>query len=298
MAVVWLCSDLETGFPWMYVDQLESHKKEEVLMKVPRLLMGVAIAATLSVSLLAQRPSTGYHTVACIKINPNKGSEFRKWAAEDLHKYAQSRVDTGAVFNWYLLRSIMPQGNSAECDYLIVAMFPGAPPKPLGLEELGVALKKAGITASAQEYVDRRNSLTTLVSQNLFQNLAVVGEAKKGDYFTVNYMKSANLEDYIAYEKKVWQPLAEAMDKDGFRRGWSLNVQVLPSGADLPFQAVTVDVFPSWDSIFKNDAQFVERFKKVHPDMELGTTFEQFEKLRTLQSTKLYALDDFITAAK
>jgi hypothetical protein len=267
-------------------------------MKCPHLLLSVAIAAAFSATLFAQQAPVGYHTVACIKIKPDKGSEFRKWAAENLHKFAQSRVDGGAVSTWYLLRSVMPQGQSAECDYLTVAMYPSAPPQPAGLEGLGAALKKAGIAMTAQEYVDRRNSLTTLISQNLFQNRGFAGSSKKGDYFMVNYMKSANVDDYVAYEKKVWQPLAEAMDKDGVRSGWSINVQVLPSGADLPFQAVTVDVYPSWESIFKNDAQFAERFRKVHPDMELGTTFEQFEKLRTIQSTKLYSLDDFITSAK
>jgi hypothetical protein len=267
-------------------------------MKFPRLFLSVAIAAAFSASLLAQRPSTGYHTVACIKVKPDKGSEFRKWAAEDLHKYAQSRVDAGAVSNWYLLRSIMPQGTSAECDYLIVAVFSGAPPKPMGLEELGAALKKAGITASAQEYIDRRNSLVTLVSQNLFQNVAIVGASKKGDYFMVNYMKVHNMEDYLAYEKKVWKPLAEEMAKDGVRSGWSLNTQVLPAGSDLKFDAVTVDVYPTWDSIFTDDAKFVERFKKTHPDLELGTTFEQYEKLRTLVSTQLLSVDDMLSSAK
>jgi hypothetical protein len=280
-------------------DQPESQKKKvEVQMKFVRSILSVAVAAAFSVTCLAQQPATGYHTVACLKVKADKGSEFRKWAAEDLHKYAQSRLDAGFVTTWYLLRSVMPQGESAECDYLVVAMYPAAPPKPLGVEDLDAALKKAGIAMTGQQYVDRRNSLVTLVSQNLFQNRAFAGGAKKGDYFMVNYMKSANVTDYVAYEKKVWLPLAEAMDKDGVRSGWSLNVQVLPSGADLPFQAVTVDVYPSWESIYKDDPKFAERFRSVHPDMELGTTFEQFEKLRTIQSTKLFELQDFITAAK
>jgi len=197
-------------------------------MKFVRSILSVAVAVAFSVTCLAQQPAAGYHTVACLKVKADKGTEFRKWAGEDLHKYSQSRVDSGAITTWYLLRSVIPQGESAECDYLIVAMYPAAPPKPLGVEELGAALKKAGIAMTGQEYVDRRNSLVTLISQNLFQNRAFSGEAKKGDYFRVNYMKSANVDDYVAYEKKVWLPLADAMNKDGVSSGWSLNVQVLP----------------------------------------------------------------------
>jgi hypothetical protein len=75
-------------------------------------------------------------------------------------------------------------------------------------------------------------------------------------------------------------------------------VRVLPRGVDLPYDAVTVDVYPSLDAVFKDDPQFVERFKRVHPDMELGTTFQQFEKFRTIQSTSAFVLEDMVTAAK
>jgi hypothetical protein len=267
-------------------------------MKLPRLLLCAAIAAAFSATLIAQQPSTGYHRVACIKIKPGKGSEFRKWAAEDFHKFAQSRVDSGAITTWDLLRSVDPVGESAQCDYLSVSIYPGAPTEPIGMENLGVELKKAGLTMTPQEYIDQRNSLTTLISDDIFQNRDSVGSAKKGDYFLVNYMKVPDIEEWLAYEKKVWHPLAEAMAKDGTKSGWSVNVRVLPSGSDALFQAVTVDVFPTWDAVFKDDAQFVDRFKKTHPDRELGTTFEQFEKLRKITSIQLFHLDDSITSAK
>ncbi len=137
-----------------------------------------------------------------------------------------------------------------------------------------------------------------MVSVAVFQNLSFVGSAKKGDYFRVNYMKVPDIDDWAANEKKVWKPLAEAFQKDGLLDGWSINAQVLPGGSDLPYQAVTVDVFPSFNAIFADDPKFVERFRKVHPDMELGTTFEQFAKLRTIESIKVFELEDVITAAK
>jgi hypothetical protein len=260
----------------------------------------VALAAAFSAAMVAQQAPTGFHSVACIKVKPENNTEFRKWAAGDVHKYAQSRVDGGALSSWLVLRAVTPTGSSAECDYIIVSMYPGIPPQPMGLEELDAALKKAGITMTAQQYVDRRTALTTLVSNNMFRNQDSVGTFKKGDYFVVNYMKvaDANMDDYLAWEKKVWKPLAEAMAKDGVRTGWSLNTRVLPGGSELPFQAVTVDVFPSWESIYKDDAQFVERWRKVHPDLELGTTFERYEKLRSLTRNELYVVQDLINSNK
>jgi hypothetical protein len=177
-------------------------------------------------------------------------------------------------------------------------MYPGTPPEPMDMDGLAAVLKKAGIASSAQEFVDRRNSLTELVSSNLFQNQFFVGGAKKGDYFMVNYMKVANVPDWLAYEKKVWQPIAESLVKDGLSSGWSVNVQLLPGGTDMKFQGVTVDVYPTWDSVFKGQSQIGEHFKKAHPDMEIGTTLENFEKLRTIESTDLYFLQDMVVPAK
>ena len=59
-----------------------------------------------------------------------------------------------------------------------------------------------------------------------------------------------------------------------------------------------MDVYPSWESVFKDDSQFVDRFRKTHADMELGTTFEAYEKLRTLVSTQLYTVTDMISSTK
>jgi hypothetical protein len=266
-------------------------------VKFPRLFVCAVLFAAFSASLPAQQASTGYHSVACIKVKPENNNEFHKWAADDLHKIAQSRVDGGAVSQWILLHSVIPAGTSAECDYAIVTMYPGVPPKPMGLDELDATLKKAGISMTAQQFVDRRNSLTTLVSNNMFQNRAFVGTFKKGDYFVVNYMKAGNLDDYVAFEKKAWMPFADALDKENLRSGWSLNTIVFPGGSDVRFNAVTVDVYPTWESIFNNDSQrFYQLWQKVHPDMEAGTTFEQYDKLRHLGDVDMYVVQDLITS--
>lgn len=268
-------------------------------MKVFRSFLCAAVAAALATTLVAQQPtsSTGFHTVACFKVKPGSDAEFNKFITQESHKVAQGRVDNGEITTWYLLRSVLPQGASAECDYLVVTMYPGAP-HLLGPENLTAGIKKAGLSISAQDYVNHRNAVTTLQSVAIFQNRTFVGSSKKGDYFQVNYMKVPNVADWVAYEKKVWQPLAEELVKDGKESGWSVNTQVLPGGSELPYQAVTVDVFPSWDAIFANDPQFVDRFRRVHPDMELGTTFEQIEKLRTRAMIRIFELEDAVTAVK
>jgi len=267
-------------------------------MKVSNLILCAVLAAASAITLCAQQDTTGFHRVACVKLKAGMNQEFKQWAAGDLHKYAQSRANSGAVAAWYLLSSVIPQGESAQCDYIIVSIYAGVPDPPMERDDLAAALKQAGISATAQEFVDKRNSMITLISNDMFRTVAAVGSPKKGDYFIVNYMKVSNMDDYIAYEKKVWVPFAEGLAKDGSRTGWSLNQRVFPSGSNTPFQAVTVDIVPSWKEIFQPSGDFVTTFRKSHPDMEVGTTFEQYEKLRTIIATDIFHLDDSISAAK
>ena len=267
-------------------------------MKTARTFVGAAIAIAFSaLGAYAQQSSPGYHTVACFKLKPDSAAEFRKFVTEDAIKVAQGRVSDGELTGWYLLRSVFPQGESAECDYLSIALFPKMP-HPLGPEQLDAAIKKQGLKITPDDYVKHRDAVSRLISVAVYQNQATVGSPKKGDYFRVNYMKvpDANFNDWIAYEKKVWQPFAEALVKDGKADGWSLNVRAMPFGPDLPFQGVSVDIFSSMDAVFDDDPQFLDRFRRVHPDMEFGTTIEHFEKLRTQALVELYVLEDIVAA--
>ena len=267
-------------------------------MRVPHLVLCAVLVAASAFTLSAQQSPSGFHRVACVKIKSGMDQEFKQWAAGDLHKYAQSRANSGAVATWFLLSAVIPQGESAQCDYIMVSIYSGVPTAPMEREDLVAALKQAGISATAQEFLDKRNSMMTLISNDMFQTVASVGSPKKGDYFIVNYMKVPNMDDYLAYEKKVWVPLAEGLAKDGSRTGWSLNQRIFPSGANTPFQAVTVDIVPNWKEIFQPSGDFAATFRKSHPDMEVGTTFEQYEKLRTIMATDVFHLEDHVSAAK
>jgi len=175
-------------------------------------------------------------------------------------------------------------------------MYPASPPEPLGIEEMSAALKKAGLNLSAQEYMDRRDALSTTVSSSLFQNQAYAGAAKKGAYMVVNYMKTSTYEKWVEFEKKVGKAMAEQAISDGATVGWSVNALWFPWGSDLPYQGVTVDVYPSWDALYKENPKVMENFKKAHPD--LVTTQEEMEKIPTQAMVRLFKVEDMITSAK
>ena len=267
-------------------------------MKIPRVVLCAALAVSLCAVSPAQQAPSGFHLVNCVKIKPQKSTEFHRFLKDVVTKLAQSRVESGTISTWYLLRAVEPAGRSAECDYLTVSVYPGAPPEPLGGEQLSAALKKANLSLTAEEYAVQRDAVATLISTSMMVNQVSVGKANKGGYLAVNYMKTANLDAWLKLEKELWKPISEQMVKDGVTSGWSLNTRALGLNSDLPWQGVTVDVYPNWDAVFKGDPQFVDRIKKVHPDKELNAMFDQFGKARTMVKSELYAVDDLITCCK
>jgi hypothetical protein len=41
-------------------------------MSMPRILLGAAMVAALSISLVAQQSPVGYHHIQCVKVNPGQ----------------------------------------------------------------------------------------------------------------------------------------------------------------------------------------------------------------------------------
>ena len=96
---------------------------------IRRTMLGVVVAAAFCLPAAAQMQQqgmSGFHSVACVKVKPEKVSEFRAWAASDLHKYEQSRVDTGALSAWSLLPRLPYKSYKRKCQetYLSVGSVP------------------------------------------------------------------------------------------------------------------------------------------------------------------------------
>ncbi|HUX46201.1 MAG TPA: hypothetical protein VMV57_15755 [Terracidiphilus sp.] len=268
-------------------------------MSFPRFLLCAALAATLALPLAAQQQEpTGFHSIACVKVNTGQGAAFREWVSGTVHKLCQQLVDSGRYASMIVLRTEMPQGTDAECDYVFVTFYKGLPPEPLSAAEVGENLQKAGLSMTAEEFFKQRVELGTLVSTNITQYQTLVGGAKKGDYLVFNSMSAPDVGACVAYEQKVWKPLAEEMVKAGESDGWALNEQVFPRGDKDKSLVSSVDLYPSWDALFKQYDSISNGWKKVHPDMDINSTMAQFGKLCTIEHTVLYKIVEVMAPGK
>ena len=185
---------------------------------------GAALAATLSATLVAQQAPVGYHGISCVRVKPGQSAAFHALLNGDYHKVEQARVDSGAVSAFIALRTVIPAGTDAGCDYVLVSFYPGFPPAPLSDDEMTAVLQKAGVASTLQQWRDRLRDVAELVSNNITQYQALVGGSKKGDYLVFNSMKAASVGECVAAQKRLWQPFAEEGVKEGAQDGWAVNI--------------------------------------------------------------------------
>ena len=268
-------------------------------MGLRHMVWGAALAATLSVTLVAQQAPAGYHSISCVRVKPGKSAAFHAFLNGDYRKVEQARVDSGAISTWIALRTVIPAGTSAGCDYVLVSFYPGLPPAPLSDEDMTAVLQKAGVSSTLQDWHARISDVGELVSNNITQYQALVGGSKKGDYLVFNSMKAADVNECVALQKRLWQPFAEQGVKDGAQDGWAVNIQVMPRGDKDPSLVSSVDIFPTWDSMFTYfGPNFTARWKKVHPEMTPDEAFSEIDKACTIEHTVLYKVEDQIVSSK
>lgn len=263
-----------------------------------RLLAGAAIAAALTMTLAAQQAPTTTYASTCVTVKSGQDAAFAQIVNGDLHKLEQSRVDSGVLSGYIVLRTEMPAGKEAHCDYVFLAFYSGMPKAPMTDSEMDAALQKAGIASTREQFGQRLSGVGEEVSNALEYNLDLVGSAQKGDYIVYNSMNVAegNIDAWIKWEKTMWGPLADSMVKSGQLRGWAMDIQIFPRGAKDRGLESTSDIYPNWDAFVNARDHDETGWKSVHPNDDMMTSMDQFGKLCTIERSVLYKVVDEIMA--
>ncbi len=271
-----------------------------------RCLWGSSVLATLigvlvpqsAMSQSKQTPNP-YYSVACVKAKPGKGADLSTFVSGDLRKFEQAEVDSGRLTHWAAMRAVVPAGTEVECDYRMASYYPGLPAEPMSDDQTAAVLKKAGINMISQQWANRLGEVGSLVYSGVYQRAATVGGGKEGDYLVMTEMSVPNVDDWIAHEKKLWQPLFEDAVKDGAMDGWHAAVEVFPHGAEDLHRFYTVNIYPNWSSVFTFfGPSFQDRWRKVNPDVPIADGMAEERKVETIQHTYVYKLVVLIQPSK
>jgi hypothetical protein len=234
----------------------------------------------------------------CIKVAPGKGTEYEAFLQDVTLPLARARADAGE-FAWFVAESaVVPAGSSAPCDYRLVYGYKGLPPEVPSKDVLAAGLKRAKLTMSVDDMVARRSALTQLVSVEIWGQIDGIGPPQeKGSYVRLNHYnaKYGEMGEWTRLERTYWKAVMDAWLKAGGKGSWSVNGLWMPSGDRTPYNGLTVDIFPDWNSLIRG-VPFNELWSKVHPDMPFTEFFNRLERVRSVHDVEVYKIVEVVRA--
>jgi hypothetical protein len=217
----------------------------------------------------------------CVKVAPGKNAEYSAFMRDVTAKMQQARIDAGEMAFWLLARAVVPAGTSAKCDYHSVSGFNGFPPETPTQAQTDATLKKANVKMTAADVAAKRDSLSSLVSLDIWRGIdSIGGAAAKGSYFRLNYfkVKPGQGSEWAKLETTRWKPLVDAYIKAGNTASWTVLGLALPAGESLPYNALTVDNFKDWATLGRGIGAG-ELWPKVHPNLTMSEYMDQLAKV-------------------
>lgn len=230
----------------------------------------------------------------CVKVRDGKGAEYRAYLENVVVKLAKFRVESGQIVSFTIAEAVSPVGRSARCDYHIVSTYSGFPPELSGAEQTAADMKKAGIGMTHEAMVAKRAEMSFLVGTDTWRWRERVGRSAKGSYARINYDKvhSGMAAEWLELESNGWKQLAEAASKE-LGTAWRTATLAMPGGADLPYNAMTIDVFPNWAALGKGiPARGI--WNKVHPNRDISAHLARLAEIRDRPRVDVVRLVEFI----
>lgn len=259
----------------------------------------LALGLHLSAQTTATTPPqpTNYFIVDYMKSKPGHAGDYvrlEKTVWKDIHK---ARIKKGgSEIGWWFLEVRMPSGESVEYDYVTITTVSGWG----GIDSLynswpGVF---SSLTPEQRRHVDSTEMFRTLVRTEIYMDVDAVfknapGTVPPPKFWFVNQMDvpDGKWDDYVKMEKELARPMHLEQCLNGHRAGWGLYSLVFPSGAEVKYEAVTIDFFDKWSDVVADD--FAAIFKKVHPTKKMEDVGKTMEATRTLGRQEVRVLLDY-----
>jgi len=251
-------------------------KQRMALAMLPCLIALLTSASASAASHAEQEPI--FLSVACYKALPGKQGEFSDFLTGDARKLAEASVGQGQLIAWSAGQTVIPLGEEADCNFTTARAYRGMPDTLQFFSDEAYTktkIKREDVQATVSSTARMQNT-------RLWRAVGAIGEEPgEGDYYSVDLMRAPDLGEWAEVENRIWRPVHEERTKSGPIAGWAAYALVMPRGADLPFNAATVNVLKGLKSVGAPPG-YNAVFEKVHPDVNRDWIFERTEGSRTI----------------
>jgi len=234
------------------------------------ILLFIALFAGLNQKLSAQEITTyQYRQVSASNTEEFINRETTYWS-----KVARKAIDNGTLTFWALLEKVDGSDMQNSPNFLFIntytnidtgdvwnadAVFPNIPISKMETGPISMVTN--------QFYLRDQN----------WEQYSKAVPANDFNYVIMVYHNSSDPGNFIALEKRHWAPfIKSAMDnKQTAQVGWGNAIVLDPSGADIKFNTVSFDLFPTlktallqnWDPNTKFPTTGLDSLSKIAPNM-------------------------------
>ncbi len=208
-----------------------------------KFIRNLCLSFLLSLSLLPFLQSQSIAVVQYRYVSGENIEEFLHRETTYWSEVARAAIKEGKMVHWALWQKVGGWNLSSGSNFMFVNVFE----KPEHLNHTGEVWNLAKVFPNRRFSEIETNSLSTLNHQLFFQTVANAGSGEQANFIRINYAKASELSKYLELEQSVWQPFIKAQIESGktTQVSWLTAALLMPSGAGLPFNAVTVDGYSS-----------------------------------------------------
>jgi hypothetical protein len=271
---------------------------------LPKLVAAFVIIALLLpvIRAVSQTPPQHiYVGVNFIKVHPGKQEQYRQLVEKYGKKVNEYLFKNQNLMGYYLYQVLMPAGSSSDFDYAAVNItgslaalldFPMSTKdiyKKVFPEMTDKMISDVQTQFNECRYIVRREIYTPVEGAHTDDT----PNAPPSKYMQVDLMHPAagKTADYIKMEKETFLPLHKERVKMGILKGWGLYEKIMPVDTRMEYEYVTVNFY---DDLNKLGDGYTESVKKVFPQKDMNTMFNETIATRTMMQSGIWKLMSYV----
>lgn len=267
------------------------------------------IAAFVMIALLlpairtvSQAPSQHiYVGVNFIKVHAGKQEQYRQLVEKYGKKVNEFLFRNKKLMGWYLYQVLMPAGSSADFDYAAVNITDSLAPLldfPMPAKDIYKKVFPEMTDKMISDVQTQFDECRHIVRREIYTPVEGahtddVPNAPPAKYMQVDLMQptAGKTADYIKMEKETFLPLHKERIKMGILKGWGLYEKIMPVDTRMGYEYVTVNFY---DDLNKLGDGYSESVKKIFPQKNMDTMFNETTATRTMVQSGIWKLMNYV----
>jgi len=267
-----------------------------IRLKFREALKFAALFSVISMSLFAQRVPANYTSLAFRKVAPDKVDAFLAFTKSQTKKLAQTRVNSGGITGWSLLKLTTPYSAGSDFNYVIANYSSSYPDLDPSRSEVDAVYQKAGLNRG--EYAKQQRELSTLISQQIARTVLRVGTAAEvGDFVRVDYHSTPadRPGELMELEERIYAPMFKTITASGKGpHSWTVAAPVLPLASELGYNFYTTQIYKDSASLGAGLGLGQEIFSKTHPNLNYLNHTLRVRELDKIVKVRIYHVLDMV----